>query len=264
MTELFEWLKNIVLFAATFISLHALLFMLLISIVYLVGYIYDCIFGNSLLKLGHFIFKKCPKVKNILLAEKLWEKIQPKELYVRYETPLFSYWLSYTAISLLTLILRDETDRSLLIASVLYLLFYFIGMCRRCGNNEQYYEKILNNNIEFLKLSFLPLGFLITGMGFVFTATGIHIQEIPFDIITVENLYSSYLNDNADIYLWSKYMKMMVSGGVIILLFYVISLPLQVLSYFFISAIIYFRKYKAGYSTLFKKCFWLILHSFMK
>ena len=37
------------------------------------------------------------------------------------------------------------------------------------------------------------------------------------------------------------------------MLFYIISLPVQVISYFVISVINYFRKHKAGYIGLFKK-----------
>lgn len=46
---------------------------------------------------------------------------------------------------------------------------------------------------------------------------------------------------------------MIVSGGLVLMLFYIIGLPVQVISYFAISVINYFRKYKAGYIGLFKK-----------
>lgn len=71
-------------------------------------------FGNSFISLGHFIGGKYSKIKNIPLIVKLWRKVQPKELYLRYETPLFAYCFSYTAISLLALILPDENGMVLL------------------------------------------------------------------------------------------------------------------------------------------------------
>ena len=111
------------------------------------GYVYDSIFGNSFIRLGHFIGGKYSKIKNIPIVAKLWRKIQPKELYLRYETPLFAYCFSYMAISLLALILPDENGMGIIVASALYLLFYFVGMARKCGNNEQYYKKVLDNNI---------------------------------------------------------------------------------------------------------------------
>lgn len=60
----------------------------------------------------------------------------------------------------MALVLPNENGTDIVVASALYLLLYFVGMARKCGRNEQYYEKILDNNIEFLKLSFLPLGLL--------------------------------------------------------------------------------------------------------
>lgn len=73
----------------------------------------------------------------------------------------------------MTLILPDENGMGIIVASALYLLFYFVGMARKCGSDKTYYEKVLDNNMEFLKLSFLPLGFIITVLGFCFTVTQI-------------------------------------------------------------------------------------------
>jgi hypothetical protein len=223
------------------------------------GYVYDSIFGNSFISLGQFISGKYPKIKNISIAEKLWRKIQPKELYLRYETPLFAYCFSYTAISLLALVLPNENGMGIIVASALYLLFYFVGMARKCGRNEQYYEKILDNNIEFLKLSFLPLGFIITVLGFCFTITGMKVQELPLDFAIIENTYTSLMNYNDETNTLMLFLKLLVSGGLILILFYVISLPIQVISYFVISVINYFRKHKAGYIGLYKKFFSMII-----
>jgi hypothetical protein len=147
----------------------------------------------------------------------------------------------------------DENGMGVIVASALYLLFYFVGMARKCTRNEQYYEKILDNNMEFLKLSFLPLGFIITVLGFCFTITGMKVQELPLDFATIENTYTSLMNYNDDTNTLILFLKMIVSGGLILMLFYIISLPLQVISYFVISVINYFRRHKAGYIGLFKK-----------
>lgn len=101
---------------------------MLISIIYIVEYVYDGIFGNLFIRMGHFIGRIYPKIKNIPLVVKAWKKIQPKELYLRYETPLFAYCSSYTAISLLALILPNKNGMSIIVASALYLLFYFVGI----------------------------------------------------------------------------------------------------------------------------------------
>lgn len=242
------------------IFLVGLLFVMLISVVYIVGYVYDSIFGNSFIRLGHFIGGKYSKIKNIPIVAKLWRKIQPKELYLRYETPLFAYCFSYMAISLLALILPDENGMGIIVASALYLLFYFVGMARKCGNNEQYYKKVLDNNMEFLKLSFLPLGFIITVLGFCFTITGMKVQELPLDFTIIESTYVSLMNHNDVTNTSMLFLKMIVSGGLILILFYIISLPVQVISYFVISVINYFRKHKAGYIELFKKYFGIIVY----
>lgn len=263
MDVLFEWLIILASSIVIIIFSVGLLFIISISAVYIVGYAYDSIFGNCLIRLGHFIGGKYSKIKNIPMLVKLWRKIQPKELYLRYETPLFSYCFSYTAISLLVLILPDENGMSIIIASVLYILFYFIGMARKCGSNEQYYEKVLENNMEFLKLSFLPLGFIITVLGFCFTITGMRVQELPFDFTIIENTYTGLMNYNDETNTMMLFLKMIVLGGIILILFYIISLPIQVISYFTISVINYFRRHKAAYMELYKK-FWSIVFYWMK
>lgn len=237
----------------TAISFLALLFVMLISVVYIMGYVCDSIFGNSLIKLGHFISRKYPKIKSVPIVLKMWRKIQPKELYLRYETPLVAYCFSYSAISLVASVLPGKYNMGIIIASALYLGLYFVGMARKCGDNKQYYEKILDNNIQFLKLSFLPLGFIITVVGFCFTITGMKLQEIPFNFATIENAYMNWMNYNDETNTLILIPKMLLSSGLVLISFYIISLPVQVVSYFVISIINYFRKYKVGYIGLFKK-----------
>ena len=63
-----EILKLIGMYIGTFILLGyfiALLIVMLITVVYAVGYLYDSIFGNSLYKLGLYIGKKYPQIKKI-------------------------------------------------------------------------------------------------------------------------------------------------------------------------------------------------------
>ena len=150
MDVLLELLIKLLSLTVIMIFLIGLLFVMLISVVYIAGYVYDSIFGNSFISLGHFISGKYPKIKNIPIVVKLWRKIQPKELYLRYETPLFTYCFSYTAISVLALVLSNENSMGIIVASALYLLFYFVGMARKCGSNEQYYNKVLKNHMSHL------------------------------------------------------------------------------------------------------------------
>lgn len=260
MDVLLELLINFVSLIVIIMFLVGLVFVVLISVVYIAGYVYDSIFGNSFISLGHFIGKKYPKIKNIPVVLKMWKKIQLKELYLRYETPLFAYCFSYTAISLLALIWPNKNGMSIIAASALYLLFYFVGMARKCGSNEQYYTKMLDNNMEFLKLSFLPLGFIITVLGFCFTITGMKVQELPFDFTIIVNTYTGLMSYNNETNTLMRFLKMIASGGLILILFYIVSLPVQVVSYFVISVINYFRKHKAGYIELFKKYLSIIIY----
>ena len=124
MDVLLELLPKLMLLIIVMIFLVGLLFVTLISVVYIAGCAYDTIFGNSFIRLGHFISGKYPRIKNIPVVVKLWEKIQPKELYLRYETPLFTYCFSYTAISVLALVLSNENSMGIIVASALYLLFW--------------------------------------------------------------------------------------------------------------------------------------------
>ncbi len=262
MGVLLELIIKLVSLIVVMIFLVGLLFVILISVVYIAGYVYDSIFGNSFISLGNFIGRKYPKIKNSPFIVKAWKKIQPKDLYLRYETPLFTYCFSYTAISLLALMLPFDNDMSIIVASVLYLLFYFAGMARKCGSNEQYYNKVLDDNIEFLKLSFLPLGFIITVMGFFFTITGLKVQEFHLNFKIIVNTYNSLMNNNDETNILMLLLKMIASVGPIFVLFYIISLPVQVISYFVVSIINYYRKYKAGYIGLFKKYLGIVIWLF--
>lgn len=138
---------------------------ILTTSLYCVGYIYDAFLGDSLIHFGHFIGKKCPKIKKKCLIQKIWSKIQPKDLYLRYETPLLTYDLCYTTIIVSVMAFVNKGFWGMVAVDFLYVFIYLVGMIRRCGRREQYFEKILNHNKEFLTLSFLPLGFLVTSLG---------------------------------------------------------------------------------------------------
>ncbi|MCD7837258.1 MAG: hypothetical protein LUG83_11595 [Lachnospiraceae bacterium] len=109
-------------------------------------------------------------------------------------------------------------------------------------------------------MSFLPLGFIITVLGFCFTITGVSEQELPFDFTIIVNTYTNLMNYNEETNTLMLFLKMVASGGLIMALFYIISLPVQVVSYFIISIINYFRKNNAGYVGLFKRYLDIIVY----
>ena len=248
MKMLFEQATMMVSMPAMIIYLIGLIFILLISVVYIIRYVYDSIIEFLLLKIGSTVSKKLSILKKIPILVKWWKTTQPKEAYNRYETPFFTYYFSFSAVLLIASILHMENDIGLMLASILYVLFYFIGMARKCGGNEEYYEKVLNNNMECLKLSFLALGFIITVLGFLFTATGMNVQDFSEWLGILENFINSTYNTN-------MFSQTLIVTIAILFTIYVVSLPIQVLSYFAISVINYFRRYKKQYIEVVKKYF---------
>ena len=123
-------------------------------------------------------------------------------------------------------------------------------------NKPERYLDFLNHNMEFLKLSFLPCTFMITTVGFLYT-----IQE--------EKLFKQgvYISFN----IWDKVSNVIISADfkkeslkdiltnlsiyifVVLIFLYVMSLPVQILGYFFISVILYFQKYGNGYKRLLRQ-----------
>ena len=79
------------------------------------------------------------------------------------------------------------------------------------------------------------------------------VQELPFDFSILEKLYTSLKNYNLETDILILFLKMMELSGIVWIVFYIMSLPVQVFSYFVISIIKYFRKYAVGYIGLFKK-----------
>lgn len=112
--------------------------------------------------------------------------------------------------------------------------FYFVGTKRIYGCNEERYDAVLKNNIEFLKLSFLPLGFIITVLGFAFTVGNVDWEKDMYPILF--NMISEFWN-------WFRSIMDANTNNITNLL-------LQVIAYFIIMAIQYFRKYRLPYQKL--------------
>ncbi|RHO63777.1 hypothetical protein DW085_17640 [Clostridium sp. AF50-3] len=226
--------------------------------IYCGGYVYDAFLGDSLIHFGHFIGKKCPKIKKKDLIQQIWSKIQPKDLYLRYETPLLTYDLCYTTIIVAWLAFDSKGFWGAIAVDFLYVFIYLVGMIRRCGRRERYFEKILNHNKEFLTLSFLPLGFLATSLGAaisilefidptydVKTMALTNLQRVGEEILTL--FLSSHATANA--------LAVLLEIALVMILFfimcYVLSLPVQLIAYLGLSIINHFNKYKTGYKVLY-------------
>jgi hypothetical protein len=235
--------------------LIALFIILVITMVYFCGYIYDSIVGNSPLKIGMWIIKKIPQVKKKKLICKAWDALQPKDIYLRYETPLCSYCFSYSSIAIIAEFAIDKygIDIQYLIAASIYLTCYFIGMYRRCRENSEYYNSVLSNNLSFLKLSFVPITCLITLLGFWFTITGLNVQELNIDPDLLQHIITKIANVKGDTNFIITAFKLMQMGLLLLAMMYVISLPIQIVSYFVILVIQYFREHGKSYKELLRK-----------
>lgn len=253
MIILIEVIIRLLCIAAMFVFSIGIIFISLASSIYFIGFLYDSIIGNLVLRIGSWAVKKIPQIKNINLLVNMWKRIQPKEIYLRYETPLLTYCFSYMAIFTISLMLPGQSRMKFVYASIIYLLFYFVGMRRSCGRKEEYYAKVLKNNKDFLKLSFLPITFIITVLGFFFTITGLKLQEISVDFNQAQKIITQFIGDADNMNMVLMFMRILVVGIILVVIFYIFSLPIQVISYFIISVIQYFHENSTPYKKLFEK-----------
>lgn len=232
-----------------------LLVMLFATSVYFWGYAYDCIMGDWPIRIAKYIADKFPGILKNKWSKRIWELICPKEFYFRYETPFITYCCSFMVVYLISLVPLPLRGGRYMIASVLYLLVYFVGMCRKYKNKEDCLDKVLENNMEFLKLSFLPITFLITIVGFGFTATGLKIQDFNVDWVHICDVITNYFRNDVGDNLLSLCLHIVICGFAFLLIFYVVSLPMQVIAFFIITVIKYFKKYGRAYRELINKLF---------
>lgn len=255
MDTLFELLKIIVGLVISIVSLPFLIQLMFSTITYLLGYLYDSIFGDWLIKLAYHIARKCGMLRNKRWFRKIWSLIKPKNTNVRYETPIISYCFSYMAILLMAQIIPGKVNMTgrLLSSMALYIILYFIGMYRRCGKKSEYYTTVLNNNMSFLKLSFWVLGGLITGIGFVCTVLGKDIDDVNSLGTMIEDILMvvDSLFENSEPLM--IVLIILVSFVSIFVVLYVASIPVQIVSYFIILLINYFRENSRGYAELTKR-----------
>lgn len=236
--EVIEIFLGIVLFGIT-----GMIFLVIClkSVIYIVGYIYDCIGEKLLFYVTHLKLKKNEDLKIKVSLNK----------YIRYNTPLFTYCFSFIPIMILVCNLPIDVKVTQIIKmSLVYLLIYFVGMYRAYGKDRLDYKKILKHNISFLKLSFLPLGFCITVFGFYFTVSGTDAHEIPVMIKDmICNMIEAYRGEKDII---NGVLYLVKLEGILLIVNYFICLPMQAVAYFVISIIKYLGKHKAGYIEMFK------------
>lgn len=247
--KILEWIVSILLLICT-------------PMVFMVEYAVDAVLGNSYLRLGHKIIKKYPSIKSIKPFRIIWRRIQPKNMYIRYETPFVTYIFSYCAISFFSVFFLKKVSHSIIVSSIIYLTLYFVGMIRKFAGENDCLKNTLKRNLEFLKVSFLPFAFIITVFGFAFTVTGVKIQEIVDweNLLTkIGNEIVAFIGKTSNLYnpifeVIVLLFKTIVVFGILFIVLYVISIPLQVVAYGIIMLIMYFIDNKSGYTRLWNKC----------
>lgn len=231
----------------------ALLMVLLITLVYFCGYVYDAVFGNLPHKACGKLREKFPEINKYAIFIKIGNIVTPKNIYLRYETPVCTFCFSFTTILIIGDILRwADIKYGTMFGAGIYLLMYFGGMYRKCKISEEYYRVVLDNNLDFLKLSFVPLTFIVTVLGFGCTITGTKIQDFinlsdinNLNIIEVITQYSGAGNG-----IFANIISLVILGLVLVVLLYIASIPMQLISYFIILIIKYLRKYKKSYCNI--------------
>lgn len=244
MLEIGAVIRMIVLWGiGTFISLTACVIMLL-PFFYFLGYIIDCII---------FLINKLPKMKECSFWNKLTKKGFYKEIYLRYETPLITYSFSFLPIFFLFSILNGNYTHRIAISILGYLLSCLIGMKSKYAHNKDKYKEVIQNNIEFLQLSFLPIGFFITMYSFFCSDSVMD----KWNIESICEFFSKRIIHNMKNYAqfdtFSNLVKWLFYLLKTLFLLYLISLPIQAIAYFLLHIVIYFQKYITSYKEMLKK-----------
>lgn len=252
MAEMIILIKIVVgLLGAVFLIAYciALLMVLLITLVYFCGYVCDAILGNLPHKVCEKLRKKFPQINKHNVFIKISSIVAPQKIYLRYETPLCAFCFSFTTILTIGDVLRWADIKYSIIGGVgIYLLMYFGGMYRKCKVSKNHYNVVLDNNLDFLKLSFVPLTFIVTVVGFGFTITGTKIQDfIDLHNISNFNIIESITRYGAEDSIFANIISLVMCSLAIIILLYIASIPMQLISYFIILIIKYMMKYKDSY-----------------
>ena len=268
---IFQLFIALIVLAVTIALLLAALIILLISIIYFVLFVWDIITGNWLYRKISDNDSKF-RIKWIdAFAKSMKEKLKPKEHYARYETPLFALCFTFTAISYLTAIIGQDSLKSIMLAVTIYIATYIIGMRRKYSDTKKYSE-VLQANMEFLKLSFVPLVFFVTVAGFLFTFMGTFVGTE--DSIKLLNEWLKYFEElrNANVFSISGYPNIGIDTVVtaflfvlqLCILFYLCSIPLQLFTYFIMLVIKYFLQYGKPYKVIVRTYLYMVYEFIFK
>ena len=270
-------MEMIINFIICLIVLIFLLCEIFLPIVLFLSYLGDCILLIikliiKLLRLQNVIKKIIEFMKKYIKIPKWLQNMKVslmRILDVNYEIPFITYCFPVIVIEivseavLLPCFANQFQDTEWLewlclgIASIVYVIIYFLGMTGKYVKDEKKFENILENNENFLKLSFLPFVFLITVIGFCFTITGKNIfdEEIidylgmPTQIL-IES-FQHFKNLSSE----RVGLQVLVQFLTLNVMMYTMSLPVQLFARWGVELLTYFYKYKNGYLKTLKIVF---------
>lgn len=243
-------LLDFIFFMICVLGLVVLLIMPLANQVF---YVIDTLVGNW----GHKIIQvagNVMKLQNRPCYRKLYKMLSPKEQYYRYETPLYTFILAYLGVCTVYDIFLSSKDEllSIIVLSFIYLFCYLLGMYRKYGRNLTNYKRVLDMNMEYLQLFFIPFSFIVTIVGFILSLTDIY--KFEYEYTSLMHLFENLLSIKE------------IASGMYTLNFFILatdlfiwlalySLPLQLVAYFLLKIIDYFLKNGKPYVLYYKKVF---------
>lgn len=256
MKSLFGTISLILSLILLIVFLVTILCILLVSSVYFLLWLHDIILGNAfadLLKRGMYSRKTFIKDK----SSRIYSMLYPEDVCARYETPLLAFCFSYITIAIISILIPTDYLLFNVIASMLiYGVIYLIGMRRKYKNSCRYIE-VLEANLDFFKLSFIPISFFFTMIGFAFTVYGTLRIEFDFEkIYRFGSQIYKYLTEYTELISDANEFGFSYLGYCFVCLIvlcaslYIVSIPLQLIEYFFIQVVLYFHKHKSQYHTI--------------
>ena len=104
----------------------------------------------------------------------------------------------------------------------------------------------------------MPLTFIVTVVGFGCTITGTKIQDLiklnDINNLNILKVVTQYSGNGEG--LFADFISLVIFGAIFVLLLYIASIPMQLVSYFIILIIKYLTEYKKSYCN--------ILHIYVK
>lgn len=147
--------------------------------------------------------------------------------YIENKISLFSYHHDVYFTSWHTIVLYIGI-------SIVYVFIFYLGMWRRIGHIDkgEYFIETLSKHRKFLKLSFIPVSFVITVLGFISVFGDINISFILVIKYVFEVLEGVKQN-------------LLLNGIILMIIVYIFSIPVQLMALFINNLFVYI--YEEGY-----------------